>query len=500
MLVNVNINNLNAENQDIYKAFVAAFNYLNTKHTYVFNSADKAEFTINVSLDYFPIKSIDDWVDQNKNKSQIDITPDSFLVYKNGYLYKQNTNAYFTYFRYPILSLLKSANITVNTGKYIHDLIYVLEFMSLGAPHSNLIPLGKQLLQLVFPNLFIHRKLAYTASELITAKQYGFKFIFTKLGILEEPKQEDIIGNICFACVTSEEYTEPTYVFLHSMFAFNNIKVFKVYYVNGSDEQVQEYQKKVKEISPNIEVIKYSYCTKATTILHFKREYVDSKMSILDELTPNYDLTVMCDCDMLCQGSLKGTILSAKFKQAKIIGVKDPLAIISNTYYSPVKYINGGFIIYKKGNYNFKSRYSAWIEAPHTGSIGKYNEQDFINYENQSEIDTLLCINNFNIHLRSIDLTTKPKIIHYYGPIKPYQYIKDAVCNTIIGVSKGKFATQLNELAYFYRYYNYAMQIKDKLDYLFVKQLEFIHKTSIFNEYHNKVLNFALEILETPCK
>ena len=51
MLVNVNIEKLSAENQDIYKAFVAAFNYLNTKHTYIFNSADKAEFTINVSLD-----------------------------------------------------------------------------------------------------------------------------------------------------------------------------------------------------------------------------------------------------------------------------------------------------------------------------------------------------------------------------------------------------------------------------------------------------------------
>ena len=111
-------------------------------------------------------------------------------------------------------------------SKYIHDLIYVLEFMPLDSPDSKLIPLGNQLLQLVFPNLFIHKKLAYTASKLITAKQYGFKFIFTKLGILEEPKQEDIIGNVCFACVTSEEYTEPTYVFLHSMFAFNNIKVF----------------------------------------------------------------------------------------------------------------------------------------------------------------------------------------------------------------------------------------------------------------------------------
>ena len=44
------------------------------------------------------------------------------------------------------------------------------------------------------------------------------------------------------------------------------------------------------------------------------------------------------------------------------------------------------------------------------------------------------------------------------------------------------------------------MQIKDKLDYLFIKQLEFIHKTSIFNEYHNKILNFALEMMETPCK
>ena len=113
MLVNVNIDKLNAENQDIYKAFVAAFNYLNTKHTYVFNSADKAEFTINVSLDYFPIRSIDDWIDQNKDKNQVDITPDSSLVYSNGYLYKQSTNAYFIYFKYPILSLLKSVTITV---------------------------------------------------------------------------------------------------------------------------------------------------------------------------------------------------------------------------------------------------------------------------------------------------------------------------------------------------------------------------------------------------
>ena len=59
----------------------------------------------------------------------------------------------------------------MDTSKYIHDLIYVLEFMSLSSPDSNLIPLGKQLLQLIFPNLFMRKKLAYTACELITAKQ-----------------------------------------------------------------------------------------------------------------------------------------------------------------------------------------------------------------------------------------------------------------------------------------------------------------------------------------
>ena len=311
--------------------------------------------------------------------------------------------------------------------------------------------------------------------------------------MLAKPSDRSLINkNICFACVTSVEYTEPTYVFLHSMFAFNDIKLFKVYYVNGTKKAVEELQKRYSKISPNIKVIQYSYHTKAKTKLHFNRDYVDSKMSILDELTPMYDLTVMCDCDMLCQGNLKSTLLTASISSGNIFGGRDILAIHGATLINCFKYINCGFIIYKKGNYNFKDLYYKWKCTPHKGDVGFYNEQDFINYTFYKQITYLLDINNFTAHHRAVTSKATPIIYHYCGPTKPYQNIRNDKCNTVNKVVLGYFVANIPETMFFTLYHNYVDTIKEDLDPIFLKIIDYLKHSSLLNKYNDLVLQYNL--------
>ena len=351
----------------------------------------------------------------------------------------------------------------------------------------------EQILKLIYPNIFSNYKLSFSGIELITAKAYGIQLIYDKLGVLAKPSNRSLINkNICFACVTSIEYTEPTYVFLHSMFAFNDIKLFKVYYVNGTKKAVEELQKRYSKISLNIEVIQYSYHTKAKTKLHFNRDYVDSKMSILDELTPVYDLTIMCDCDMLCQGNLKSTLLTANISQGNIFGGRDILAIHGATLINCFKYINGGFIIYKKGNYNFKDLYYKWKCTPHKGDVGFYNEQDFINYTFYKQITYLLDINNFTAHHRSITSKASPIIYHYCGPTKPYQNIRNEQCNTVSRVINGYFVASIPETMFFTLYHNYVDTIKEDLDPIFLKIIDYLKHSGELNKYNDLVLKYNL--------
>ena len=271
----------------------------------------------------------------------------------------------------------------------------------------------------------LYTQTPFTYSEIVTAKQYGIDLVYKSLGKLTEPTDRSLINkNICFACVTSVEYTEPTYVFLHSMFKFNDIKTFKVYFVNGSTTDVEKFQNRCKKISSNIEVIQYSYHTEYSTILHFNRDYVDSKMSILDELTPIYNLTVMCDCDMLCQGNLKNTLMYVSLTHNTIYGVKDILAIFNMNFSKATCYINGGFIIYKKGSYDFQKRYDAWKSSDIPEAKGMYNEQDFINYVYYAYIQSISAVNNFTAYHKQIE-PNKPIIYHYPGPTKPFQNIQN---------------------------------------------------------------------------
>ena len=306
---------------EIFNIFKSVFLYLNNTHEYFFEEPKEYDAVIHLDLNYLPLRSIEPVLENNHN---ITLSPDSEYVYSEGNVFLSNTDKYFSWFKYPIRELLNIVEITPDIAKYIMGLNYLIVFGSLVGSSTEFISKCQDRLKLIIPNKMLYAKTPFTYSEIVTAKQYGIDLVYKSLGKLTEPTDRSLINkNICFACVTSVEYTEPTYVFLHSMFKFNDIKTFKVYFVNGSATDVEKFQNRCKKISNNIEVIQYSYHTEYSTVLHFNRDYVDSKMSILDELTPIYDLTVMCDCDMLCQGNLKNTLMYVSLTHNAIYGVKD---------------------------------------------------------------------------------------------------------------------------------------------------------------------------------
>lgn len=486
------INITEAASEDTLKAFKAAFFYLNKEHQYSFTKEKDIDITINLTTQFFPLKSLDTYLDSYRDK-ELNITEDSPLIFKGSVYLKNPQTKYFIWFPTSIDNLLNNVEINKNNATYLSNLAYVYTFGSTAKSSQSYLDKCEQILKLIYPKIFSNYKLSFSGIELVTAKVYGVQLIYNKLGVLAKPSDRSLINkNICFACVTSIEYTEPTYVFLHSMFAFNDIKLFKVYYVNGTKKAVKELQKRYSKISPNIEVIQYSYHTKAKTKLHFNRDYVDSKMSILDELTPIYDLTVMCDCDMLCQGNLKSTLLTASISSNNIFGGRDILAIHGATLINCFKYINGGFIIYKKGSYNFKDLYYKWKCTPHKGDIGFYNEQDFINYTFYKQITYLLDINNFTAHHRAVTSKATPIIYHYCGPTKPYQNIRNDKCNTINKVVLGYFVANIPETMFFTLYHNYVDTIKEDLDPIFLKIIDYLKHSSLLNKYNDLVLQYNL--------
>ncbi len=486
------INITEAASEDTLKAFKAAFFYLNKGHQYSFIKEKDTDITINLTTQFFPLKSLDTYLDSYKDK-ELNITEDSPLIFKGSVYLKNPQTKYFIWFPTSIDNLLNTVEINKNNATYLSNLAYVYTFGSTAKSSQSYLDRCEQILKLIYPKIFSNYKLSFSGIELVTAKVYGVQLIYNKLGVLAKPSDRSLINkNICFACVTSIEYTEPTYVFLHSMFAFNDIKLFKVYYVNGTKKAVEELQKRYSKISPNIEVIQYSYHTKAKTKLHFNRDYVDSKMSILDELTPIYDLTVMCDCDMLCQGNLKSTLLTASISSGNIFGGRDILAIHGATLINCFKYINGGFIIYKKGNYSFKDLYYKWKCTPHKGDVGFYNEQDFINYTFYKQITYLLDINNFTAHHRAVTSKATPIIYHYCGPTKPYQNIRNDKCNTVNKVVLGYFVANIPETMFFTLYHNYVDTIKEDLDPIFLKTIDYLKHSSLLNKYNDLVLQYNL--------
>lgn len=486
------INITEAASEDTLKAFKAAFFYLNKGHQYSFIKEKDTDITINLTTQFFPLKSLDTYLDSYKDK-ELNITEDSPLIFKGSVYLKIPQTKYFIWFPTSIDNLLNTVEINKNNATYLSNLAYVYTFGSTAKSSQSYLDRCEQILKLIYPKIFSNYKLSFSGIELVTAKVYGVQLIYNKLGVLAKPSDRSLINkNICFACVTSIEYTEPTYVFLHSMFAFNDIKLFKVYYVNGTKKAVEELQKRYSKISPNIEVIQYSYHTKAKTKLHFNRDYVDSKMSILDELTPMYDLTVMCDCDILCQGNLKSTLLTASISSGNIFGGRDILAIHGATLINCFKYINGGFIIYKKGNYSFKDLYYKWKCTPHKGDVGFYNEQDFINYTFYKQITYLLDINNFTAHHRAVTSKATPIIYHYCGPTKPYQNIRNDKCNTVNKVVLGYFVANIPETMFFTLYHNYVDTIKKDLDPIFLKIIDYLKHSSLLNKYNDLVLQYNL--------
>ena len=238
----VYINITEAASEDTLKAFKAAFFYLNKGHQYSFIKEKDTDITINLTTQFFPLKSLDNYLNTYKDK-ELTLTEDSPLVFKGSVYIEKPQDKHFIWFPEPIDNLLDIVEINKDNASYLSNLAYVYMFGFIANSNQEYLNKCERILKLIYPNIFSNYKLVFSGIELVTAKAYGIQLIYDKLGVLAKPSNRSLINkNICFACVTSIEYTEPTYVFLHSMFAFNDIKVFKVYYVNGTKKAVKELQ------------------------------------------------------------------------------------------------------------------------------------------------------------------------------------------------------------------------------------------------------------------
>ena len=72
------INITKAASEDTLKAFKAAFYYLNKGHQYSFTKEENTDITINLTTQFFPLKSLDNYLDSYKDK-ELTLTEDSLL-------------------------------------------------------------------------------------------------------------------------------------------------------------------------------------------------------------------------------------------------------------------------------------------------------------------------------------------------------------------------------------------------------------------------------------
>ena len=73
------VNITEAASEDTLKAFKAAFFYLNKGHQYSFTKEENTDITINLTTQFFPLKSLDNYLDSYKDK-ELTLTKDSSLV------------------------------------------------------------------------------------------------------------------------------------------------------------------------------------------------------------------------------------------------------------------------------------------------------------------------------------------------------------------------------------------------------------------------------------
>ena len=313
-----------------------------------------------------------------------------------------------------------------------------------------------------------------------------------KADIAKEPEDKSIgLSDLIVATTTSYDYLDATYVCLHSLLKYNDISKINVYLINPTEVETAVAIKKFKRLKP-VKIIPYSYKSAEKTILHFNREYVDSKIEILDTLTSEYSYTLMIDSDLLFQGNLKNSLLSSMLSDKRIFGIKDSIIINNDAIRSLFPcYINGGFILYKKGKYRFKENYFKWLKEPKAGSLGKYNEQDFINDCYKQDIQYLQTQNNYTVYHQSV-YHTKPLVIHYIGGNKPFLDLK-VYSNAI-----DTFFTYHHQTYYIYTYFypiylKYVLSISKELSPLFIKTVKICCSGSRYHYYNAEAHKYLLK-------
>ena len=114
------INITKAASEDTLKAFKAAFYYLNKGHQYSFTKEENTDITINLTTQFFPLKSLDNYLDSYKDK-ELTLTEDSLLVFKGSVYVEKPQDKYFIWFYKSIDNLLDIVEINKDNASYLSN-------------------------------------------------------------------------------------------------------------------------------------------------------------------------------------------------------------------------------------------------------------------------------------------------------------------------------------------------------------------------------------------
>ena len=385
--------------------------------------------------------------------------------------------------------------------KFIKTYSIYLHYAELANCSKEFIGTLKENIMAVYPNYnTVVDSYRLTSQEIDIAKLKGLEYLYKYVGntVKTAPTEStdlNIGKSVCFTSVVNSNYIDPAYVFVRSLFMFNDVQTYKLFYVNATDTELKTAQKRFRKISKNIEVIKIEETAKKTPF-HWDYTCIQIKMKALDILSKEYDLTVLTDVDTLVQGNYKDTLLSTLFTEKRIFGTDDihhrenllvslPAKVVKN-------YINGGLIIVKKGEYNFYERFIKFNET-YRGVV--LPEQDFISAEFQKEIKLLSPKNNLRLSARRLlKESDEPIMIHYSEGFKPfvnYEYLSEKLKSHLNGIVT---ASQSVLGVYNYVYLNYIKSLNDKSLKDFIQKCEDNLNSDNVREYYEKLLLSLSEV------
>lgn len=250
-----------------------------------------------------------------------------------------------------------------------------------------------------------------------------------------------------FACVCNTNYIENTVVCLESFFEHNSIPV-DVYMVNSEKTNAFDRFDLVR-----VHYTYYAIDRRLYTFTRYRKclEEIAFRFAIMDQMTTDY--LVIFDTDTLFVDSIDDVLLE----------YPTTLNVVKNRFFDG---INAGFIIYKR---NPKKLFDRFMKDIIEGVRYDLLEEEFMYKIFKDDITFL--DSRFNYCEWMVPTESKPAMIHYIGPFKPFKMFDKLI--------PGTFTTK-----YFDMYYEFVDKHQDIVSEDFKRTLK---STKRFSKLINKV-------------